>query len=257
MSSLDLTLLVNAVREAGELALGFLAKGFKSWNKPDGSLVTEADLAVDAFLKSKLLLARPDYGWVSEESPDDLSRLSAPKTWIVDPIDGTRNFAKTGVHWCIGASLVQDGKPLLACVFHPQLTRVYTAQLGHGCFLNAERLHIADGFNSIAKARVMGTNSLTSILTRHGAKHVPANDTPLLARLAMIASDELDVVVSTGPKYDWDLASGALLVTEAGGVVTDLQGNAHRYNQLSRQQSGLVASSPKRHKRTVELLEPL
>ncbi len=252
----DRDLLQSSVRTAGQLALKLQRLGVKQWDKPDGSIVTEADLEVDAYLKSKLAGARPDYGWLSEESPDNPSRLKAKRTWIVDPIDGTRSFARNGDSWCIGASLVENGRPVLACIFHPQLDRFYFAEKSKGSWLNSEPLTIANQTETLQHLRVMGPKPVVTQLEKHGAIHVPAKDTPLLARLAMLASGELDAAVSIGAKHDWDLAPGELLVTEAGGTVTGIHNETPLYNQLSRQQSGLVAAAPARHKTIMKILEP-
>jgi myo-inositol-1(or 4)-monophosphatase len=251
----DLPLLESAVREAGSMALALLKQGITVWNKPDGSVLTDGDLVIDEFLKSTLTKARPGYGWLSEESPDDPARLAAQRIWIVDPIDGTRSYSKGGSSWNIGASLVENGRPLLSCVYHPQLGRFYSAASGQGTTLNGEKLTLAEQESSLKGLRIMGSKSLTSKLERHGTITVAAGEMPLLARFAMLASGELDATVSVGPKNDWDLAPGELLVTEAGGTVTDLRGNLFNYNQPSRQQPGLVAAAPSRHKAIIKSLE--
>ncbi len=251
----DLPLLESAVREAGSMALAMLKQGLTVWHKPDGSVLTDGDLVIDEFLKSTLIKARPDYAWLSEESPDDLVRLTGKRIWIVDPIDGTRSYSKGGSSWNIGASLVENGRPLLSCVYHPQLGRFYSAALGQGATLNGEKLVLAEQQESLKGLRIMGSKSLTSKCERYGTITVAAGDMPLLARFAMLASGELDATVSVGPKNDWDLAPGELLVTEAGGIVTDLRGNLFKYNQPSRQQPGLVAAAPSRHKALVKSLE--
>ncbi len=251
----DHSLLESAIREAGAMALALLKQGISVWSKPDGSVLTDGDLVIDEFLKSTLSKARPDYGWLSEESPDDPARLMATRTWIVDPIDGTRSYSQSGSNWNIGASLVEHGRPLLSCVFHPQLGRFYSAALGKGATLNGEKLALAEHADSLKGLRVMGTRSITTRLERRGSITVAAGDMPLLARFAMLASGELDAAVSIGPKNDWDLAPGELLVTEAGGTVTDLKGNLFLYNQPARHQPGLVASTPSRHKALIKYLE--
>ena len=230
------------------------AKGVKSWSKPDGSTVTEGDLAVNDLLVKRLRDVRPTYGWLSEETEDDLARLLARFTWVVDPIDGTNSYVQRSDTWCVGVALLDDGAPVLSAVFHPQLDRFYQAQRGEGCLLNGQRLHIADNA-SLKGARIMGSKPLTTKLEGAGTETIPARQTALLARFAMVTSGELDGVVSTGPKYDWDLAAGDLLVTEAGGVVTGIHREALVYNRASRQQSGLVAASASRHKAIAEQLE--
>lgn len=243
----DAALLKKTMLKAGRLAMELLANGVKQWNKPDGSLVTEADLAIDQLLRTELMGARPDYGWLSEETPDDLKRTRASRCWIVDPIDGTRSFARGGDTWCIGVALAEHGRPIVSCVYHPQRGRLYRAALGQGSFHNDERLTISDK-SDLEDARIMGAKTLTKPLEMHGAVTVAAADTPLLARLAMLASGELDGVLSLAPKADWDLAAGELLVTEAGGVASGVEGERLVYNRQDRQQPGLVAAAPSRHK---------
>ncbi len=290
-----------AVREAGALSLRMQAAGFEQHNKPDGSLVTEVDLAVNDFLHKRLAKTRPAYGWLSEESPDNQSRMTARLTWIVDPIDGTRSFANRRSNWCIGVALVENGVPVLSCVYHPALERMYHGVAGGGALLNGVRLDIQvqetsptaaaqrsplsigegkasevkssplpwrggtiaqrwwerslDGGEVLRGARVMGAQQLVKKLERHGAENVPTQDTALLARMAMVAGGELEAAVSLGPKYDWDLAAGALLVTESGGLITGLDGRPYDFNRESRQQPGLVAANASRHKAILDILE--
>jgi myo-inositol-1(or 4)-monophosphatase len=292
----DVSLLLVAVREAGALSLRLQEVGFKHFIKADGSLVTEVDLAVNDFLHDRLAKTRPAYGWLSEESPDDPARMTATKTWIVDPIDGTRSFANRRSNWCIGVALAEGGVPILSCVYHPAIERMYHGVAGGGAYLNEERLAIStssvtpaqagaplqisdkdkgkgdsrlhgndgktteklgpgDRKSDLAGARIMGAAVLVKKLERHGAENVPTMDTALLARMAMVAGGELEAAVSLGPKYDWDLAAGALLVTEAGGAITGLDGKPYHFNRESRQQAGLVAANMERHKAILDILE--
>jgi myo-inositol-1(or 4)-monophosphatase len=172
----DSSLLQSAIREAGAMALSVLKQGVTVWSKPDGSVLTDGDLVIDEFLRSTLTKAQPDYGWLSEESPDDLAanqkRLASRRTWIVDPIDGTRSYANKGSSWCIGACLVENGRPLLSCVFHPQLGRFYFAERFVGCFLNDQKLTLEPQGETLKQMRVMGTKSLVSKLERNGATNM-------------------------------------------------------------------------------------
>jgi myo-inositol-1(or 4)-monophosphatase len=244
--------LAKAVREAGALALK-MQSGITHKHKPDGSYITAADLAVDAFLKDCLSAAFPDYGWLSEETADSDERLSKRRCFIVDPIDGTRSFALGGTAWCVAAALVEDGRVIATCLYRPRLEQFFSAASGSGTFLNGQRLRLSDG--EVRGARAMGQQVLTSALQRHGSIHIPANDIPLLARLAMLSNGELDLVVSTGPKAEWDIAPGALLVTEAGGVASGQHGEVLQFNRADHLQPGLVAAAPSRHKEAVKILE--
>ena len=112
----DLDLLQRAVREAGALANSYFKTELQAFKKPDGSEVSEADLAVDAALKLDLTTRRKDYGWLSEESPDDRSRLKYSRVWMIDPIDGTGAFLREIPEWTVSAALVEDGVPVLGVV---------------------------------------------------------------------------------------------------------------------------------------------
>ena len=121
----------------GELGKSLTRQNVKRWSKPDGSEVTEADLAIDALLKDRLQAARPSYGWLSEETPDGAARLAHDRIWIVDPIDGTRAFINSRDEWCVAAALIERGRPVVAAVYRPMVEEFYTAIAGRGAFLNS------------------------------------------------------------------------------------------------------------------------
>ena len=153
----DMALLVAAAREVGEIALRYAAKGAQSWEKPDGQgPVTEADLAVDAALHAALGAARPDYGWLSEERPDDPVRLAHERVFIIDPIDGTRAFMKGDQAWAHSLAVAEGGRVTAAVVFLPAMDKLYAAARGQGATLNG------------APIRATTTSSLTS--GDHGGK---------------------------------------------------------------------------------------
>ena len=128
----DLALLESRVRAAGKIALTYFCGSYKKWSKEGGSPVTEADLTIDTFLKIELRQARPDYGWLSEESADDPARLERPRAFVVDPIDGTVAFMKGRPHFTICAAIVERGRPVAGVVFNPAQDECFTAQPGLG-----------------------------------------------------------------------------------------------------------------------------
>ncbi|MGE0006127.1 MAG: inositol monophosphatase [Parvibaculaceae bacterium] len=250
----DAELLAGAVREAGALACSLFRQSVKGWTKSDGSPVTEADLAVDATLKARLHAARPDYGWLSEETPDSGDRLARSHVWIVDPIDGTRAFAEGGDEWCVAAALLVDGRPRLAAIHRPMTGDFYEAAQGSGARLNGEPLRVA-GSSALAGARVLGNAAaLKRLQAAAPVEAVAAGSTPLAMRLARVAQGRLDAALSTTPKHDWDLAAGDLLVHEAGGIVTGLDGGRFVYNRPETRQKDYVASSPALHAALLEQL---
>jgi myo-inositol-1(or 4)-monophosphatase len=250
----DAELLREAVREAGGLARSLFQRSIKGWTKSDGSPVTEADLAVDKALKARLHGARPDYGWLSEETPDSDERLTRRHVWIVDPIDGTRAFAQGGDEWCVVAALLFDGRPKLAAIYRPMTDDLYEASHGQGARLNGRPLRMAET-SELAGARILGNASaLKQLQARIPVEAVASGSTPLAMRLARVAQSELDAALSTTPKHDWDLAAGDLLVHEAGGTVTGLDGKRFTYNRPETRQANYVASSHALHAALLEQL---
>ncbi|NNE23039.1 MAG: 3'(2'),5'-bisphosphate nucleotidase CysQ [Rhizobiales bacterium] len=244
----DEDLLHAAVREAGALAAGYFNGSTQSWTKDDGTPVSDADLAVDELLKSRLLPARPDYGWLSEETDDNDDRLANSRVWVVDPIDGTRSFLEGGEHWCVTAALVEDGRPAIGVVYLPLSDKMYAARAGEGASMNGQLL-IASTRNELAGSKMIAHKS---ILQPHRWQ-TPWPDvdvgmtTSLALRLCLVADGSFDAALAVGSKCDWDLAAGDLIVHEAGGRVCDLGGATLRYNKRATRQDGLIASGANLH----------
>ncbi len=247
--------LCRTVREAGALALDLAQQNVAKWNKPDGSLVTDADLQIDTFLKQRLHGAYPAYGWHSEETPDSEARLSRTRLWIVDPIDGTTAFANGGNEWCIGVALIENGAPLLSVIYRPVVDEFYWAARGAGAFCNNARLTALDSAE-LAGSEIMATGKAAKHFAGAG---VVTSKTymPLLMRLAFVASGKTDMTMSFGNKYDWDLAAGHLLVQEAGGCISRLDGSAMVYNRPEPWQNGLLAAGKTKHRLVMAELEKL
>src|SRR5436190_1818518 len=147
--------LAEAVREAGALALTTFRGALKSWIKGTSSPVSEADLAVDALLRERLLAIR-DAAWLSEETEDDPARLLKTETWVVDPIDGTRAYLAGLPEWTISAALVSEGRPVVAALYAPVPDELFLSIAGQGATLNDEQIHATAGVE-IAGARISGS----------------------------------------------------------------------------------------------------
>jgi myo-inositol-1(or 4)-monophosphatase len=238
----DLDLLVSAAKEAAAIAKRAFETGAKAWSKSDGSPVTEADLAVDHFLKERLLGARPGYGWLSEESPDDPARLTASHIFIVDPIDGTRAFVRRQDNWTISLAIAKGGVSVAGVIVAPLLGDTYVASRGGGARLNgtplsASRQGTLDGAKIVAPLdafRLSGGEPWPEI--------VRDNFASLAYRVALVASGARDGTVTVSEYAEWDIAAADLLLTEAGGRLSDLSGAPLRYNQPNPSHQGLVAA---------------
>jgi len=240
----DEKLLDQAVRDAGALALKFYNSSAKSWDKSDGSPVTEADIAVDAFLKNTLMKDRTGYGWLSEETTDNEARLSCQKVWIVDPIDGTRSFVERTGEWCISAALVENGKPVLAKIFRPLANDFYSAVSGGRATRNG-KLISATVRDTLENCRLMTRGRvLDPAKWEKPWPHIQTGiATSLALRLCMVADGSFDGTIALGNKCDWDLAAGDLIVREAGGCISNIYGDKLTYNgRKTRQPGGLIAA---------------
>lgn len=251
----DAELLFATVREAGELGLELSRKkNLRQWTKPDGSHVTEGDLAINELFEQRLRALRPDDGWLSEETPDDpQARMARDRLWIIDPIDGTRAFLEGRREWCVAAALAVDGRPVLAAVFTPRHDEFFTAVAGGGAKLNGTRLVLPDTA-SLEGAHIAGNRKALASLAHLGIAADPSGSLPLQLRLAHVAAGRLDGAVSIGKRNDWDLAAGELLVLEAGGRVTGASGEGYIYNRPQPWQQGLVAAGAKRHAALIDAL---
>ena len=249
MSATDLSLLMEAADGAAEIALSFWKSEMRIERKKGGSPVSEADYAVDEFLRERLSLARPQYGWLSEETEDDLSRLSRESVFVVDPIDGTRAYIDGHPTWAISLAVVRNGQPTSAVVYLPARNKLYTAEFGKGAELNGHRL-AATVRDSPEGARVLAPKS--SLDPRRWARKPPQFKRqwrPSLAyRFCLVAEARFDALLTLGDAWEWDIAAGMLIAQEARAVVTDRNGNTPCLNNASAKVAGIFAAPPALHR---------
>lgn len=237
-------LLCDAVREAGELALRMSGAGVGSWDKNDGTPVSEADLAVDQLLAARLRSATPDFGWLSEETAREDVTQHKHNVWVVDPIDGTSAYLSASDHWCVGACLLSRGRPVAAAAFAPAQNRFYDAVVGAGARLNGNPMHVSDKSQLDGSRFVAHKSAISQSKWKSPVPQIDcAMTTSLILRQCVVASGEFDGAIAFGKKHDWDLAPGDLIVHEAGGRTLDLDGQRFTYNRSSTRQNGLMAGS--------------
>ena len=238
--------LAAAVREAGALALTTFRGQPKNWIKGKSSPVSEADLAVDALLRERLIGIR-DAGWLSEETDDDPARLQRAEVWVVDPIDGTRAHLAGSPDWTISVALVKSGRPVIGALYAPVTDELFFSIAGDGATLNGARIRASSG-DELAGASFSGAkrrlDSLAAIEPRIETRaRVPS----LALRLARVASGVLDGTFTAPNSHDWDLAAADLLVHEAGGAITTLTGQTLIYNRPDPVHQALLAAGRRRH----------
>jgi myo-inositol-1(or 4)-monophosphatase len=239
--------LATIVREAGALAASFRGDQLKFWTKHGDSPVSEADIAVDKLLRERLTRLMPDCGWLSEETEDDRARLAAARLWVVDPIDGTRAYVNGRTDWSISVALVEHGRPVAAAVFAPMEDGLYLAIAGAGATRDGVKL-TASTSASFDGARAAGPKPMLAELATALPGIAPVPKVHSLAlRLSRVASGKLDLALASKSSHDWDLAAADLIVHEAGGALTTLDGEPVAYNSAEARHGALIAAGAARH----------
>ncbi|WP_342778269.1 3'(2'),5'-bisphosphate nucleotidase CysQ [Palleronia caenipelagi] len=249
-----LPLLVEAAREGGLIALDHWRQNPETWQKDDDSPVSAADLAVDTHLREHLMGAHPDHGWLSEETADTPDRLKAERCFILDPIDGTRAFLAGETSWAVSLA-VTEGPEVVAAVVHlPARDMTYTAAHGRGARLNGLRIstsdrHEADGARMLANKATYAPGYW---------RRLPAFQRmfrPSLAyRIACVAEGKADAMLTLRRAWEWDIAAGALIASEAGAQVTDRHGARLRFNTPEAASDGVLIAGPTLHRGILDVL---
>ncbi len=209
---------------------------------------------MDQQLKARLTAARPDYGWLSEETADDPARLQARRTFVVDPIDGTVAYIKNRPFWAVSIAVVEDGQPVAGVLYAPDLGETYVAQQAGGARLNGAPIHVSN------RAAVEGAALLADLKTiRHPGWATPwpqnmriESRNSVAYRMALVAAGAFDAVLALSSKCDWDLAAADLIVREAGGASTDHLGRPFVYNLPSPEKPSLVSAGPQLHELIIQ-----
>jgi myo-inositol-1(or 4)-monophosphatase len=222
----------------------FFQKNPSVTDKPDGAgPVTEADLAVDTMLIAELRSARRDYGWLSEETEDSDARLKTERQFIIDPIDGTRSFIEGNKDWAHSIAIAENGKTVAAVVYLPMRDLLYAAQIGRGATCNGTPIKATPD-------KAIETATVLSAKPNMDPKYWVTTAPPfkrtfrasLAYRLALVAEGRFDGMLTLRPTWEWDVAAGALIVAEAGGVVSDQKGQPAHFNNPHPQINGMVAA---------------
>lgn len=252
VSPSNTALLTDSVRQAGALALSMFRTELKTWIKGASSPVSEADIAANDLLERKLRAATPDYGWLSEESADDESRLGRHLVWVVDPIDGTRAYLAGREDWCVSVALVEATAPVLAAVFAPVTGEFFFAARGNGAARNDVPLQATSG-SALDFSRIAGPKPLVQRLSK-GSDEISLYPRigSLALRLCRVAQGTLDAAFAGGQSRDWDIAAANLIVEEANGRMTTVSGDTILYNRREVTHGVLVAAGRDRHASIVE-----
>ena len=250
----DLDLLVGAARLAGARALDFFRKGPDVWWKNEGrSPVSAADFAANDIIKKELLSARPNYGWLSEETDDDAGRLDCETVFVIDPIDGTRAFIAGKDIWCVSAAIVHHGRPVAGVLFAPSLDELYTASADGPALKNGKPIAATEP-DGARPTRMAAPEDMAHGIDRHmlGGVHRISHVPSLAYRLAMVADGRIDATLVKRNSHDWDLAAADLILSRAGGALVTLDGEPLSYNRPTVSHETLAAAGSSRLSGLVE-----
>ena len=245
----DLALLLDHALAAGEIAKRTHRTDVDVWEKDGGAgPVTEADIAIDRMLRAELTAARPDHGWLSEETEDDRARVEAERVFIVDPIDGTRAFMRGDDDFCHALAIAERGEIVAAVAHFPIKGQTYSATRGGGAWLDGARLTVS------ARTEIEGASALAG-KPQVDPKKWPGGAPPvsraflnsLVYRHCLVADGRYDLAFTLRAAWEWDVAAGELIAREAGAEVTTCDGGRWRYNAAHPRMPGVVVGPPALH----------
>ncbi len=245
----DLALIAEAARAAGAITLRYWRADPQVWEKPGLGPVTEADLAVNEMLTTRLQAARPGYGWLSEETPDDPARLDCERVFILDPIDGTRAFIAGEKHFAVSIAVADRGRVIAGAIYLPALDRLYSASDDGPALCNGEVITCGD------RAQLDGANLLMSksfLAPEHWRQPPPdlkrSFRSSIAYRLCLVAEGAFDGMISTRDAWEWDIAAGSLIAARAGAAVSDRNGGPLRFNSRGAKTAGVLVAPPGVHR---------
>jgi len=237
---------IDATKEAGSIIMKYYKSKYEIRDKSYHNPVTTADHAADTYLKNYLTKAYPEYGWLSEETVDTKSRLDKNRTWVVDPLDGTKEFIEGVDHFVVSVALVEDGQPIVGVLYNPASDELFSAAKDNGAFLDGERLSCSTK-TDFKKMVILNSRSET----RNGLWEPYASDFQeqrsigsVAYKLGLTSAAQADIFASLRPKNEWDICAGHCILREAGGEMVNLKGKPITYNnEKTLITPGLIASN--------------
>ena len=249
MPDIDFDRVIAIAKEGGALAMRHWALGKKEaniWEKSPGQIVSDADLAVDRFLRSELEKLVPSAGWLSEETHIDHSGAGDELTWVVDPIDGTKDYVAGKTGWCVSVALVQNDAPVFGVLDAPAMQETWVAKAGSHTEVNGRTL-IASQRSQYEGCRIPAEELPSELKLRAVAK-----PNSIALRMAMVADNRADVVASTRWGHEWDIAAAHVIAAEAGASVTDALGETLVYNGTHGKALGVLCCSQNLYEQAVQ-----
>lgn len=248
---------IAITKEAGDIIMGYYTSSFDVTDKKPDNPVTDADFAADSFLKEKLLALLPEAGWLSEETVDSPERLTKKYVWVVDPLDGTKEFVMGIPEFSVSVGLVENGAPILGVIYNPASDEMYATSKGEGVTLNGKVV------TATQRTEFQGSIVDASRSERRRGEFEPFEDVvevrtmgSIAYKLARIAAGQADASWSRGPKNEWDICAGVLLIQEAGGVCVNLDTTPYTFNRPNPKVKGVIADNGHLHGAILDALAP-
>jgi myo-inositol-1(or 4)-monophosphatase len=232
-----------AVASISAFVPGAVATEFKVGDDP----VTEADRTANRILRESLI--RDGEGWLSEESVDDSTRLEKERVWVVDPLDGTREFVTGIPEWCISVGFIENGKAVAGGICNPSTRQLFLGAVGQGITLNGKPVGPSD-CRRLSEAVILASRSEVKRGEWDRFKNASFVTRPMGSvayKLALVAAGLADATWTLAPKNEWDIAAGIALVESAGGFVRQIDNSVIQFNQKSTLLPGLLACGPFLH----------
>tara|TARA_B100000989_G_scaffold287844_1_gene257881 strand:- start:289 stop:1092 length:804 start_codon:yes stop_codon:yes gene_type:complete len=245
-------LIFDAVRNAGKIALEFDKKKINFWYKSKNQPVTDADIKINDYLKSFLQNKYPDFGWLSEETVDDGSRKMQKSFWCLDPIDGTRSFLNHKPEFTISLALLYESTPVFGVIHNPKTKELFYAEKNNGAFCNNKKMKVNNKINIKDCNLGISNSEFENLKNFPNLKNLKILRMGSIAyKIALVAKGKIDISLSLTKKSDWDLAAAALILEEAGGMITEKNGKPINYNTNNLEIPSVIASNSQIHKKMI------
>lgn len=252
---LDKTIAIT--KKAGDVIMSYYQSSFDVTDKKPDNPVTDADYAADNLLKEELTTLLPEAGWLSEETVDSPERLSKKLAWVVDPLDGTKEFVMGIPEFSVSVGLVEDGQPILGVIYNPASNELYYGEKGGGVYFNGQKTPTSN------RTELAGSVVDASRSERKRGEFEPFEELvevrtmgSIAYKLARVAIGQCDASWSRGPKNEWDICAGVLLIQENGGTVVNLDNHPFTFNNPKTLVNGIIADNGALHEQVIAALEP-
>lgn len=243
-----LTVAIEAAHAAGNAIRRLYGRAAQVEDKGPAGIVTEADLVANARIQAMLQQAFPDDGWLSEETVDAADRLHKPRVWIIDPLDGTWEFATGVPEFVVSIGLCVAGEAVLGVLYNPITEETFAGLRGEGAWLNQSPISVSLTTDLAASTFCVSRTETGKGLLRDVEDHLQLRPKGSVAyKCGLVAAGRYEGVFTYNPRNEWDICAGVAIIEAAGGCVTDRHGRPYRFNRPDPLQPPLVGTNTHLH----------